>query len=66
MSAPTVIAEYHGTCTDCEQQIIPGQAIVADPDNYGWRHDTCGARPDTAPCVCARCFLVHAPNQGEC
>lgn len=64
MTAPVVIAQYHGTCAECDKDIVPGQVITPDGDE--WLHATCGARPDEAPCVCERCWLVHAPQQEVC
>jgi hypothetical protein len=54
-------AEYHGTCSLCDDPIVPGQAIRQQDDE--WIHDVCGSRADTAPCVCEKCWLVHT---GEC
>lgn len=58
----SVLAQYHGTCSECEETIAPGERIEPGGDGT-WRHVNCGAIPDAAPCVCGRCFLVHA---GEC
>lgn len=58
-----MLAQFHGTCSLCDDPIVPGQAIVRDDTDDTWQHETCGSRPDVAPCACSRCFLVHA---GEC
>ncbi|WP_375490251.1 hypothetical protein [uncultured Jatrophihabitans sp.] len=59
-------ATYHGTCTDCDETIAPGQRIERDPDDTGWQHVNCAAPPDRVDCVCERCFLIHAPYQAGC
>lgn len=57
----SLLAQYHGICTECEDPIVPGQQIESDDD--AWRHVNCGELPARVECVCERCFLVHA---GEC
>lgn len=60
----SVLAEYHGQCAECLEPIIPGQRIHSVDGE--WQHASCGARPETAPCVCSDCFLVHAPMRAVC
>lgn len=59
----SVLAQYHGTCTSCDDLIVPGERIEPDGQDGTWRHVDCGAIPEQAPCACAKCFLVHA---GSC
>lgn len=54
-------AQYHGSCAECEDPIIPGQRIEGDDGEY--QHADCGERPAVVVCTCEKCFLVHA---GEC
>lgn len=54
----SVLAQYHGQCSECEFDIVPGQLIERDDDE--WRHVDCAAMPEAIECVCQRCFLVHA------
>lgn len=58
MTAPTVVAEYHGTCVECDDPIVPGQRIT--PSDEGWMHIDCGELPEKAICACEKCFTVHA------
>lgn len=60
----SLVAEYHGTCEECEDPIIPGQRIQSVDDE--WQHVDCNARPARVECVCEKCFLVHAPQQAVC
>ena len=60
-TAVSFLAQYHGTCEECGETIAPGQRIERVDDEY--EHVNCGARAETADCVCERCFCVHA---GEC
>lgn len=65
----SLIANYHGTCSECSEDIVPGQRIEPDSeatnlDGYApWQHVDCHAMAESAPCVCSRCWLVH---NGEC
>jgi DNA-directed RNA polymerase subunit RPC12/RpoP len=54
-----ILAQFHGTCAECGETIIPGQRITRDQDDDTWRHHDCGARVEKVECVCARCWLVH-------
>jgi hypothetical protein len=58
----SLIAQHHGRCPECLEDIVPGQRIESIDD--AWQHEVCGARVETpSGCVCQRCFLIHA---GEC
>lgn len=57
----SILAVYHGICAACEDAILPGERIESIDDE--WQHETCGAQPETASCMCSRCFAIHV---GEC
>lgn len=59
----SVLAQYHGTCAECEETIAPGQRIERDDQDETWRHVDCAAMPERAECVCEKCWTVHV---GEC
>ncbi|MBD7949610.1 hypothetical protein [Oerskovia rustica] len=55
MSAPFV-ARFHGTCTDCEEHIAPGERIVSLGDGE-YEHATCRTVDRPAE-TCPTCWLT--------
>lgn len=56
-AAMTFTARYHGTCTDCEEEIRVGEEIRSD--NYGgFEHVAC-RQPERPTPICPTCWLVQ-------
>lgn len=69
---PVFMAEYDGTCSGCDDPIVPGEDIRSDGEG-GWVHadDQCehavtgGPHRNRPALPCVRCFQVPAVN-GAC
>ena len=56
---PVMKSKYHNVCTECRDDIEPGDSIIKSEDDKSWVHFNCSAVVSTEPTkVCSKCYMT--------